>query len=116
MKKYEIKTDSFQFRFGTSRSSIPAMDAGEVFDAYLQGSANEPDRETSFDTLAEAQEVFKRDYASYGSTYAEKSNVFWILRGDVAWIEENDYDENGEFDQGGTVADFSAEGYEPEEE
>lgn len=115
MTKYEIKTDSFQLRFGTHKGSIPAMDAGEVFDAYLQRSANDPELQASFDSLEEARAAFAQNYASYGSTYAQKSSVFWILRGEVAWIEENEYDEAGEFYQGGSVVEFSAEGYEQEE-
>ena len=111
MTKFEIRTDSFQFRFGTYRDSIPEMTAQEVFDEYLTGSANDPEWKESFDTLEEARECFRRYYANYGSAYAEKGNTFWILRGDVAWIEENEYDEDGEFDQGGEIYDLSAAPY-----
>jgi hypothetical protein len=34
----------------------------------------------------------------------------------VAWIEENEYDDDGEFDQGGVTYDVSAEAYEAGEE
>lgn len=111
MTKFEIKTDSFQLRFGTYKESIPAMTADEVFDAYMGGSANDPTLRASFDTLEEAQAEFSRNFSNYGSTYAEKGNTFWLLRGDVAWIEENEYDEDGEFDQGGAVVGLSAEPY-----
>ena len=116
MTKYEIKTDRFEFRFGTYKDSIPAMDAAEVFDTYLRCSANDPSLEASFDTLEEAREEFSKTYATLGTTYAQKGHVFWLLIGRVAWIEENEYTEDGEFDQGGDVVEFSAEGYQPEEE
>ena len=32
-----------------------------------------------------------------GSTRTVASNVFWLLCGGVVWIEENEYDENGEY-------------------
>ena len=114
MTKFEIKTDSFEFRFGTSKHSIPAMTADEVFDTYQIESANDPTLEASFDTLEEAQAEFSKHSSGYGTTYAEKGFTFWLLRGKVAWIEENEYDENGEFNQGGSVVEFSAEGYEEE--
>lgn len=114
--RFEIKTDSFEFRFGKSKDSIPAMTADEVFDTYQMESANDPTLEASFDTLEEAQAEFSKNYSGYGTTYAEKGFTFWLLRGKVAWIEENEYDEDGEFDQGGCTYDFSAEAYEVEED
>lgn len=112
MTKFEIKTDSFEFRFGTSKNSIPEMSGAEVFDTYQMESANDPTLEASFDTLEEAQAEFSKSYSDYGTTYAEKGFTFWLLRGKVAWIEENEYDEDGEFDQGGWTHNVSAESYE----
>lgn len=116
MSKYEIKTDDFEFRFGIAKDSIPEMSAQEVFEAYQMESANDPTLESSFDTLEEAREEFCKNYSGYGTTYAEKGFTFWLLRGKVAWIEENEYDEDGEFDQGGVTYDVSAEGYIPSED
>jgi len=115
MTKFEIQTDHFELRFGKSKDSIPEMSGAEVFNSYQMGSANCPTLEASFDTLEEAQAEFAKNYANYGITRAEKSNVFWLLRGDVAWIEENEYDEDGEFIQGGWTHNVSAEGYEVSE-
>lgn len=116
MTKFEIKTDRFEFRFGTSKDSIPAMTADEVFEEYLQGSCNDPELQASFDSLEAAQEEFKAHYAGYGRTYAEKGYIFWLLVGEVSWIEEAEYDEDGEFlEMNGTWA-VSAEGYKNEEE
>ena len=116
MIKYEIKTDDFEFRFGTSKDSIPEMSASEVIDFYMDGDCNDPHLEARFDTLEEAQADFSKHYANYGRTRAEKGYTFWLLRGEVAWIEENEYDEDGEFDQGGVTYGFSVEGYAPEGE
>ena len=115
MTKYVIKTDSFEFRFGTYKNSIPYMNAEEVFNSYLRESCNDPVIRESFDTLDEAWEVFEKNYSFYGSTHAEKGNVFWLLRGDVAWLEEEEYDEDGEFDQSNGIYKFSAESYYDEE-
>lgn len=115
MTKFEIKTDHFELRFGTSRSSIPAISADEIFEAYQDRTCNCPTIEASFDTLAEARAEFEKAYATRGTTRAEKGNNWWLLVGNVFWIEENWYDEDGEFDQGGWTYDFSAEAYEAEE-
>ena len=114
MTKFEIKTDDFEFRFGTFKESIPAMSAQEVFDFYMDGTCNDPRTAASFDTLKEAKEEFNKYYANYGRTNAEKSNVFWLLRGEIAWIEANDYDEDGEFNQSDGTYDISAEAWKGE--
>lgn len=119
MKKIEIMTDTFEARFGTSKASIPAMSAEEIFGSYISGgfsNSNDPQRVSSYDTEAEARAEFSRHYADYGRTRAEAGSPFWLLTGELAWIEENEYDDDGEFDQGGDVLDWSAEGYEKEEE
>ena len=119
--KYEIKTDRFQFRFGTYRESIPTMSADEVFDTYqscdtrITSNSLDPTTEASYNTEEEAREAFRRDYANYASTVAEKGYTFWTLRGEIAWIEQVWYDDDGEFDQS-IVLEFSAEGYNAETE
>ena len=111
MTIFEIKTDNFEFRFGTYKNSIPSMTEQEVFDTYLGESCNDPTIRESFDTLEEAREEFSKNYSFYGSTYPEAGNVFWLLRGDLAWIEENEYDDDGEFISGSNVWEYSAQGY-----
>lgn len=116
MTKYEIRTDRFEFRFGTYKASIPAASAAEIWDWYTQLSVQEPEIRASFDTLEAAQAEFRAHWADFGTTHAEKGMTWWLLIGELAWIEHNEYDDNGEFDQGGDVFDVSAQGYEPEEE
>ena len=122
MTYYEIMTDTFEFRFGTSKTSIPAMSGEEVVDSYMEmeyGKSYDPQCVARFADKDEALAEFNSHYSDYGRTYAQESNVFWLLRGEIAWLEENDYtlDNDGEevFDQGGGVLAFSAQGYEPEE-
>lgn len=122
MTKFEIKTDSFEFRFGRSRESVPAMSADEIFDTYLScddritSNSLDPVLEASFDSLEEAKSEFAKNYANYGCTRLEHGSVLWLLCGELAWIESNEYDDDGEFDQGGETFAVSAEAYEPEED
>ena len=111
MTRYEIYTDNFELRFGRSQDSIPTMTAQEIFDQYLRGSANDPTLRESFDDLETAKATFSQVYANGGTTHAEASVVFWLLTGNVAYLEENSYDDDGDFDQGGDIYVYSAEGY-----
>ena len=106
MTKFEIKSDNFEFRF---TGHMPSQSAQEIFDQYLSGSANDPVLEASFDTLEEAKAEFAKNYANYGRTRLERNGKIGFLRGDLAWIEENEYDEDGEFDQNCGVWEISAE-------
>lgn len=111
MRKYEIKRDTFEFRFGTYKDSIPSMTSKEVFDYYLSGEANDAEIIGRYDTESDALDAFSDDY---GTTWAEKGNTFWLLRGSVEFVEINEYDEDGEFDNGGDIVAYSAEGYDGE--
>ena len=115
MTKYEIYTDMFEFLFGKYKDSIPEMSADEVLQMYFEENANYPSLVKSFDNADEAIEHFRKNFSNWGDTWAQKGNVFWLLRGHVAYIEENQYDEDGEFDCGGSVWLASVAGYEKEE-
>lgn len=112
MTKYEICTAGFEIRCGTKRNSIPSYTEWELFD-----EANECcyDVVASFDTEEDAVEFFNKNYKDYGRTWVEHGSVFWLLVGCVAWIEVNNYDDNGEFDSGDSVIALSAEPYTREE-
>ena len=115
MTQYEIRTDHFEFRFGKHKGSIPAATGDMIFAWYMEETLGDSRVVGSFDTLDEAREEFKKHYANYGSTRAQKGMVWWLLVGDLAWIEENTYTEDGDFDYGGEVYDVSAQAYDPEE-
>lgn len=122
MIKYEIKTDSFEFRMGTRKSAILAMSADEILDTYfscdtrITSNSLDPEQRESFTDEAEAVAFFKANYSDYGKTTLEHGNTQYLLRGDLAWLEENEYDEDGEFDHGGAVLELSAEAFTPEED
>ena len=109
MTKYEIFTDRFEFRAG---ARLQNWTSGEVFDEYQAGTANCPKLECSFDRLEDAVAEFEKNYKDSGRTWAEATNVHWLLIGEVAFLEENEYDDDGDFVQGGDIIDFSAEPYE----
>lgn len=113
MTKYEICTGSFEIRCGTKKNSIQDYNEWALF---YEATDGEYEIVGSFDTEEDATAVFKENYEDYGRTWAEKGNVFWLLRGQVAWIEVNIYDENGEFDSGDGVIELSAEPYKGEME
>lgn len=108
MKKFEIMTDRFEVRFSTPPKSQSAQDVWELYESTL----NEAKLEASFDTLEEAKAEFQKRWANHGSTRMEKGYAYgWLLLGDVAYIVENEYDEDGEFDHGGDVWEYSAAPY-----
>ena len=117
MTKFEIRTDAFEFRMGTKQSRISSMSASEIMDTYFSGdtritsNSNDPAARESFDNEDIARAFFRKHYASYGRTRLERGSTEWLLRGKIAWLEQNEYDEDGEFDQGGGVLEFSAEPY-----
>lgn len=117
MKKYEIYTDDFQFHFGRGRDSIPAMTGDEILDTYLScddritANIRDPRREASFDSLEDALAEWEKNYKNYGSSSAAKSGAVWQLMGRLAYLEANEYDEDGEFDQGGEIYVSSAGNY-----
>ena len=114
MTRYEIKKDRFEFRFGRYKGSIPSMTADEVFSMYLTGTANDPETVGSYDTKEEALAALEQ-HKHDSVTYPQAGFVFWLLVGEVVFIEINEYDEDGEFDMGGDILKYSACGYEKED-
>ena len=118
MKKYEIFTDTFEFHF--SKPSIPAMTAEEIFQTYwscdtrITSNCLDPRRECSFDTKEEALAEWEKNYKDYGRTWESKGWAVYLLCGEMAWLEENEYDEDGNFDYGGDTWLYSVEPNEKE--
>jgi hypothetical protein len=121
MTKYEIMTDHFEFRLGTQKWRIPSMSADEIFDTYqsrdgrITSNFINPRLCGSYATLEEAQAAL-HDGAYSAETRLQKGQVEWLLTGELVWIEENEYDDDGEFDQQNGFHDVLAEPYEKEEE
>lgn len=114
--RFEIKRESFEFRFGRYRESIPSLTSEEIFEMYEAGSWHDPETVATFDTLEAAKEEFARVYSKWGRTCAEKGSIWWMLTGDVCWIEANIYDEDGEYISWDGTYDVAAEPYTAEEE
>ena len=93
------------------------MSADEILDTYfscdtrITSNSLDPELRESFDSESEAVAFFRKHYADYGRTRLEHGSTQYLLCGDLAWIERNEYDEDGEFDQGGDVVELSAEPY-----
>lgn len=115
MERFEIYTDTFESRFGKYKGSIPTMSGSDIWMEYNCQSCNDPLRVASFENLDDALAFFRENYDDYGRTWAEKGNVWWLLRGQVAWIDRNEYDEDGNFVDGGDLYECSAEAYEKED-
>lgn len=113
MTRFDLFTDNYEFRFGRTKDSISAMSADDIMNAYQAESANDPHLVASYDTEEEARAALAE---MSGSTRPQASNVFWLLCGSVAWIEENEYDADGEFVQNLSWVDWVAEPYQPDEE
>ena len=114
MKKFEIYTDHFEFRF-PGITTTPSASADEIWAWYQEESCNQPNRESSFDTIEEAKAEFQKNYANYGRT--TESRAFTgtpLLVGDVAYLEENIYDDDGEFIQSVCIWNYSAEPHQSE--
>lgn len=112
--KYEIYTGRFEIRGGTSKNSIGSYTEWDLFDATWNSTS--PKLEAEFNTETEAREYFAGRYADYGRTWAEKGFTFWLLRGEIAWLEKNIYTDDGEYDSSDGVIDLSAEPYTNEED
>lgn len=121
MKKFEIFTDDFEFRFGSRLADIPAMTDREILDTYLScdtrvtSNSLDPHLEGQYDSLEAALAAWE-EFAASGSTHAESGGAVWLLRGDLAYLQEAEYDEDGDFVQGGDILRHSCEAYSPAEE
>lgn len=122
MIKYEIKTDSFEFRMGREKWRIPAMTGAEILDTYfscddrITSNSLDPEIRESFDSEEEARAFFAAHYAGHGRTSLQRGNTQYLLLGQLAWLEANEYDADGEFDQADGVLAFSAAPYTPEDD
>ena len=121
MTVYEICIDDFQFRMGTVKELIPSMSEDEIFDTYMScdtritSNSLCPTCIGRYETKSAAEAEWEF-YKNWGRTYAERGQTEWLLRGDIAWMESLEYDDNGEdfIGTNGTIH-VSAEPYKREE-
>lgn len=113
MKQYEIWTEDFEFRFGRYKGSIPEFSEQDIEDLYFDQNSFDPVRAAVFDNMEEAEAEFRKNYADTATRLESTCNGFWVLRGDIAYIEEANYTEDREFDYGNIVV-FSCAPYKKE--
>ena len=119
MIKYAICTDRFEFKFPKGRS-IPDMTGQEIFDTYFSGDTRitsnsfDPDYVAVFDTKEAAMAEWERNYKDFGLTYQQDGNVMQFLVGDIAYLEEQIFDDDG-FITSGDIWEYSAMPYTKED-
>lgn len=111
MTKYEVKADRFEIR----ANGISELTAQEIFELYESGTANSPTLLNSCDSMESAQSIFEEEKYR-ATTRAEHGFIFPLIVGTIVWIEQNEYDEDGEFLYGGDIIEFFAEPYNIESE
>lgn len=111
MTKYEVKEGRFEIK----AKGISELTADEVFQTYEQQRDNNPMLIGSYDSIEKAGETFKEE-TFRAITMAEQGFTFPLIVGTVVWLEQNEYDEDGEFLYGGDVIEFFAEPYNIESE
>ena len=106
MIKYTVYTDSFEIRLRTKEATLSA---GDVFTAYMEQGDHSPRPVAVFDTEEQAVAAMKKalvrtdcDSSFYGG---------YLLTGVLAYVEQAEYDEDGEFIQGGDICEYAAKGY-----
>ena len=111
MKKYEIWTVSFDVRLGNRK--------GEEWTEYelvreFCSQDSDPQRRTSYTTEEEAREAFAAHWADYGSTrlFSAFSGGYY-LSCKIAYLEPAEYDEDGDYIEGGDWVMESVEPYVP---
>ena len=124
MIKYEIYTDHFEFRMGNIKQLIPDMGANAIFDTYescddrITSNFLCPRLEASFPPGEDVAvwDEWNKNYANYGRTRLVRNNSQYLLVGELAWLEQVAYDEDGEFEQSYGILACSIEPYRKEEE
>lgn len=112
MTKFEIKKSSFEFRF-SRRNPPPALSSKEIADMFFGSYDYDPETIASFDSKEEAVKAFEGEKVSASTYLSEGWANSLLICGTIVWMEENTYDEDGEFDQGGDVWCIATEAYEP---
>lgn len=100
MKKYEVFAEQIEIR----NASIDWTDA-EIIDELGRKSFHDPQLIGSFDTYEEARAEYL-DQCRMATTSAAGA----VILADVVTLDLNEYDENGDFDQGENI-DIFAEPY-----
>ena len=93
MKKYEIYTDNTDISGKGYDYTRYGLSGTDIFHMYDMESDHVPTLEVSFDTLQDAKDEFEARFRGYATTSRGAGHDIDIR---VAWIQETEYDEDGE--------------------
>lgn len=101
MIKYDVYEENFEFRTDLRHTSATAE---QIWGWYQDADNRDPQRIGSFDSIEEARAALRyiHPYSAHQRGFAH-----WLVVGRLGWIEENEYDEDGEFDQSHRVWDVA---------
>ena len=101
MKKFDVYEENFEFRADLRSTGASAE---QIWEWYQDADNRDPQLKGSFDSLEEARAELRhvQPYSSH-----QRGFVFWLVTGRLGWIEENEYDDDGEFDQMNCIWDIS---------
>lgn len=108
MKKtvFEVRTESIEERM-SPRVNLTEED---IWDIYNNKTDYYPVVIGQCDTLEDARAAFKTEAENRVQSYYQAAyGNGWLLIATLVWIEENEIDEDGEYDNCSGVWDYSAE-------
>lgn len=111
MIKYELYTDTFEFRTRKGQE----WQSDDIFDAYITQGDLYPTRVAQADNLEDIAALFE-DEKLKCTTYEQAYTTGWLIRGVLCYIEIAEYDEDGEYIQGGDIVKFCVVPFRKEEE
>lgn len=97
MTKYDLYTERFEFR--TERGL--EWTTQDIIDAYDREGNRFPTLIAQADTLEEIIPLFEKESRGARTDEVQGYCNRVFLTGEMYWVEENEYDDDGEFDQGG---------------
>lgn len=108
MTKFVVYTDSYECRINPAAGAT----AEQIWAAYQAESSTDPRTIGSFASLDEAKAELEKFSPS---TRSGKTNTGWVAWGALAWIEEEEHDEDDDFVCTNCIWSYSAEALPPEE-
>lgn len=116
MKKYEIYSDSFETRLsGRSEEAGVTLTEKDIYDLYGMETFHDSSLLESYDSKEAALADFHAHYRKYATTTLESGASYNFLAATVVYVEENEYDEDGEYDSG-HILEYAAEPFGEKEE
>lgn len=106
-KVYEIREEECEIPVKRGERLPDVVSAQEIADRYFALTDFESNVIERYDTLDEAREALKK-FEKKASTYYYQNNGSRFFAVDIYYIEENEYDEDGDIISGGDVWECAA--------